>query len=36
MKWRKEDILVSSVGLADAFCKSTGHFVNGDKSRLHS
>ena len=24
------------LGLPDAFCKNTGHFVNGDKSRQHS
>jgi len=27
---------VSQLGLPDAFCKNTGHFVNSDKSRLHS
>jgi len=24
------------LGLPDAFCENTGHFVNSDKSRLHS
>jgi len=26
----------SQLGLPHAFCKNTGHFVNSDKSRLHS
>ena len=27
---------VSQLGLPDAFCENTGHFVNSEKSRLHS